>query len=288
MEESKINSAMVSAMETLLERMEILKQEDCLDETEKELLREGRNAINQVVSSLKSDAAADENTAKEYNMIMLRIEESLRIMQAKVEVFRKEILDKQNALRKRKLESMGNAADGIRRVILNMGNAKFPIEVPLTLDALRLRIDEKFGKQPRGKYHVEANSYIVDSNFALLSVYEMVSEKNEHTIDVHIIPLENENEDIGDSDSSYSEDEEDDDNQEIVKKWRKEEIKALKAAIKKVGRKWKLVSELVKTRTPQACRNYFRKNLADQPRQSKRQNIMENLSVGMKKISEKL
>jgi uncharacterized protein (UPF0305 family) len=65
MEESKINSAMVSAMETLLERMEILKQEDCLDETEKELLREGRNAINQVVSSLKSDAAADENTAKE-------------------------------------------------------------------------------------------------------------------------------------------------------------------------------------------------------------------------------
>jgi hypothetical protein len=42
----------------------------------------------------------------------------------------------------------------------------------------------------------------------------------------NIIPLENENEYIGDSDSSYSEDEEDDDNQEIVKKWRKEEIKA--------------------------------------------------------------
>jgi hypothetical protein len=52
MDESK-NSAMVSAMKTLLERMEILKQEDCLDETEKEILREGRITINQVVSNLK-------------------------------------------------------------------------------------------------------------------------------------------------------------------------------------------------------------------------------------------
>jgi hypothetical protein len=162
---------------------------------------------------------------------MLRIEESIKKMQSKVEVFRKEILEKHNALRKRKLESMGDAADGIRRVILNMGNSKFPIEVPLTLDAY-MRIVEKSGKEDCRKYQIQANGFIVDSNFALLSVYEMTTEKNEHTIDVHVIELENENEDIADSD-----------------------IKALKVAIKKVGRKWKLVSELVKTRTSNACRN---------------------------------
>ncbi len=55
--------------------------------------------------------------------------------------------------------------------------------MPLTVDALRMRVEEKIGN--RSKYELHANGYFVDPNFALLSVYEMANEFQQYTVEVN-------------------------------------------------------------------------------------------------------
>jgi hypothetical protein len=124
--------------------------------------QENENSESNSKSERENDSDVEIDIIREGNSV------TLTEVQAKVDTYRKKILEQQNNLRKRILETMTSAADGIRRVVLNLGKSKYLIEVPLTLDALLMRIGEKLGSKTTNNYKLHSNGYIIDRTPRLL------------------------------------------------------------------------------------------------------------------------
>ncbi len=120
--------------------------------------QENENSESNSNSERENDSDVEIDIIREGNSVTL-IE-----VQAKIDSYRKIILEKQNNLKKRKLETMSIAADGIGIVVLNLGKSKYPIEMPLTLDALLMRIGEKLGSKTTNNYKLHSNGYIIELN----------------------------------------------------------------------------------------------------------------------------